>query len=1003
MLQNIEYPLIVLDRRCRIQHFTPAAAELLGFSSEAIGSSFCDAIQCFKDDAFLTDVAAVLEKLAPLEAELQGEKDRWFNRKISPYRNSRGKASRVVVTFADVTRHKHDSQALLDGQKRFAHFMQNLPGLAWIKDLAGRYVFANPSAIEAFGHPADEIIGKSDAELFPPETAAQFQSNDTAALHHASGVRTIEYLEHPDGKLRSSLVSKFPIEDAHGKPAFIGGMAIDITDHLKAVEGQRYAQQQLQLIADSMAVAVARCSRDLRYLWVNRQYCDWVGKPESEIAGRPIVDILGPTVVESIRPYFERALAGESVAYEMNIDYQGNGLRWLKVLYSPTYDFAGKPDGWVAALTDITESKLAEQALRESELRFRTMTDSAPMLVWMSGTDKQCNYFNEVWLKFTGRSLEQELGEGWIDGVHADDLADCLRTYVTAFERREPFEMEYRLRHASGSYRWVLDRGVPRFGPDGVFLGYLGSCVDIDDRKKANEAIRQLAAIVETTDDAVIGQSLEGTITSWNHGAEALFGFAATEMVGQPVNRLTAPARVAEGSAVLARMQQGESISRHETVRLCKDGSERDVSLTISPIRDAGGKVSGGSIIARDISDRKRIERELQRMNSSLELQIDERTELLQMVHDITVVASQTASVEEAMRFALRRICRPAQWQVGHVFLLSEDAGEWTSSDIWQKPPGEDFAGLTKLVGCMRFAIDDPEWIARVGRTYAPLWIEDVATHPLFAECAPDIGIQTAMAFPVFATNEVAAVLELYSVNRLTANDRFLAAMQDIGIHLGRVIERKRLEKQVAEASDAEQRRLSAELHASLGQQLSGIGLLANALLEGLKVDGSRHTARMTDLLGHIEKVKAKSRAITKDLMPVEIDVEGLLAALEELANETERTTGIPCDFQGDENVRLVDSFTATQLFRIAQEAIHNSVKHARAGRITLGISNRDQLKLWVRDDGIGIGADSIRKGGRGIQIMRHRASLIGAILEIDVLQEGGTLVSCLLRRILID
>jgi diguanylate cyclase (GGDEF)-like protein/PAS domain S-box-containing protein len=130
-----------------------------------------------------------------------------------------------------------------------------------------------------------------------------------------------------------------------------------------------------------------------------------------------------------------------------------------------------------------------EEELRESEERFRVMADSAPVLIWMAGTDKLCLYFNRPWLEFTGRSLAQEMGNGWVEGVHRDDLGRCWNTFVTAFDERREFVMEYRLLRHDGEFRWILDRGVPRFSPSGEFLGYIGSCVDIHDRKNSEHQL----------------------------------------------------------------------------------------------------------------------------------------------------------------------------------------------------------------------------------------------------------------------------------------------------------------------------------------------------------------------------------------------------------------------------------------------------------------------------------------------------------------------------------
>jgi PAS domain S-box-containing protein len=124
---------------------------------------------------------------------------------------------------------------------------------------------------------------------------------------------------------------------------------------------------------------------------------------------------------------------------------------------------------------------------------YRDLVEQAPIMIWRAGTNTQCDYFNERWLAFTGRSTAQEMGNGWSEGVHADDLQRCLEIYLTAFEGRQVFEMEYRLRRHDGVYRWLLDRGVPFLDESGAFAGYVGSCIDINEQVEARERVRQMA------------------------------------------------------------------------------------------------------------------------------------------------------------------------------------------------------------------------------------------------------------------------------------------------------------------------------------------------------------------------------------------------------------------------------------------------------------------------------------------------------------------------------
>ena len=140
--------------------------------------------------------------------------------------------------------------------------------------------------------------------------------------------------------------------------------------------------------------------------------------------------------------------------------------------------------------------------MRESEERFRLVANTAPVLIWMSGPDKLCTYFNQPWLEFTRLPMEAQLGNGWAEFVHPEDLKICMDTYTVRFDRREQFQMEYRLRRHDGEYRWVLDIGVPRFNPDGSFAGYIGSCIDVTERKMAEAALENLSGrLIEAQDE----------------------------------------------------------------------------------------------------------------------------------------------------------------------------------------------------------------------------------------------------------------------------------------------------------------------------------------------------------------------------------------------------------------------------------------------------------------------------------------------------------------------
>lgn len=260
-----------------------------------------------------------------------------------------------------------------------------------------------------------------------------------------------------------------------------------------------------------------------------------------------------------------------------------------------------------------------DAALAESERRFRNMADSAPVMVWMAGPDRSYNYFNQAWMDFTGRPLAQEIGNGWLSAVHPDDEDALTRGYAGAFNRRDKFTLEYRLRRADGQFRWILDIGSPRFSERGEFLGYIGSCVDIHERKEEELSKVLLGAIVESSDDAIISKSLEGRITSWNKGAERIYGYTADEMIGRPVDILIPAEKRSEEPRILESIRRGQRIEHFDTTRVTKAGKIIDVSLTVSPVRDRRGVIVGASKIARDVTERKRAQEQLAQEKAKLE------------------------------------------------------------------------------------------------------------------------------------------------------------------------------------------------------------------------------------------------------------------------------------------------------------------------------------------------------------------------------------------------
>ena len=268
------------------------------------------------------------------------------------------------------------------------------------------------------------------------------------------------------------------------------------------------------------------------------------------------------------------------------------------------------------------ELKQSQRALAESELQYRTLADSGQALIWTSGPDKLCTYFNQPWLRFTGRTLEQELGYGWTQGIHPEDFDRCVHTYVTAFDRRELFSMSYRLCNARGEYRWLQDDGTPRFDSDGQFLGYIGHCLDISDFKQAEASLRtseeQYRRIVQTALEGIWGMDATMRTTFVNPHLAAMLGYTPEEMLGRSIDDFIYPDERPDHFLQVQQRQQGKN-GRYERRMLHKDGHAIWTRVSASAVQDSDGRFAGSFCMFTDITERKRAEEEHKRLQAQLQ------------------------------------------------------------------------------------------------------------------------------------------------------------------------------------------------------------------------------------------------------------------------------------------------------------------------------------------------------------------------------------------------
>jgi PAS domain S-box-containing protein len=357
-------------------------------------------------------------------------------------------------------------------------------------DAATNVFTHSPESVQILGgDQATSSTGEQLLDSVHPEDREVFTAAAASLTPEKPDIRISYRMVRSDGTviwLERNSRAQF---DPQGKLLRVIGIVTDITERKRGEDAVRQSEEKYRRIVETTNEGIWLLDSNFDTSFVNRQMAEMLGYQPAEMHGRSVFDFFFPEDVGRKRRGLARRREMHSEQLDDRLRRKDGTELWVRMTAIPISKDNGDFDGSMAIVADISSQRLAEIALRESEARFRLVANTAPMLIWMSDTSKLCTYFNHSWLAFTGRSMEQELGNGWTEGVHPEDLQKCFDTYVHAFDAREKFAIEYRIRRYDGEYRWVLDLGVPRFNQDGSFAGYIGSCIDVTDRKLAEEAL----------------------------------------------------------------------------------------------------------------------------------------------------------------------------------------------------------------------------------------------------------------------------------------------------------------------------------------------------------------------------------------------------------------------------------------------------------------------------------------------------------------------------------
>ena len=391
----------------------------------------------------------------------------------------------------------------------------------------------------------------------------------------------------------------------------------------KNIEALRDSEARFRTIFENAAVGIARVAPDGRFLEVNQRLCDIVGYTRDELVTKNFSDITHPDDLEADLEQRRRLLASEIDTYLREKRYyrKDGSIMWVNLSVSLLRKADGSPEYFISVIEDFSERKRAEEALRESESRFRQLAESLPQLVWTCRAEGPCDYVSPQWVDYTGIPEDEQLGFGWLQQLHPDDREPVITAWKQTVANDTTFEVEFRLRRNDGVYRWFKTRAVALRGSDGKIIKWFGANMDINDQKQAEQSLREskerLAGIVSSAMDAIITVDEDQRVVLFNEAAERMFGCPAAEAMGQPLNRFIPDRFRGAHTEHVRRFGETGGTSRamgrlSALAALRADGTEFPIEAAISSIEIGGRRLY--TVIHRDITERKRAEAEREQL-----------------------------------------------------------------------------------------------------------------------------------------------------------------------------------------------------------------------------------------------------------------------------------------------------------------------------------------------------------------------------------------------------
>jgi PAS domain S-box-containing protein len=876
-----------------------------------------------------------------------------------------------------------------DERQVFVSLLDNAPDFIGIADPEGKPLYVNPAGRRMVGLPPDYPVEQTQIpEYYPPEERAfatdvilksMVETGRWSGETYFRNWQTEEAIPVSD--------EHFTIRDASGARVLgMGTVTRDISEARRnarereqllareqaarqaaeaAAVGLRESEERFRLTIDEAPIGMALVALDGRFVRVNRALCEIVGYAKDELERLTFQDLTYPEDLAIDLDLAGQLARGEIPRYQLEKRYVRKDGAIVTIMLSGSIlrSGDGTPLYYIAQIEDITERKRAQEALNASERDFRSLAESMPQIVWATDPDGLNVYFNQQWVDYTGLTLEESYGEGWIIPFHPDDRQRAWNAWQRATQHRDTYSLECRLRRADGVYQWWLIRGVPLLGANGEILKWFGTCTDIEHIKVAEQKLKESEAkssgIISISADAIISIDDEQRITIFNKGAEQIFGYSQAEAIGTPFDRLI-PVRFRRiHRQNVESFGTGEEVARRMGERLTtiaglrKNGEEFPAEAAISKLQ-VGEKILL-TVALRDVSERKRIEKEQQFLAEAgavLAASLD---------YERTLATLASLVVRDFADWCIVEITEQNE-QLRRLKVACGDPSKSELCAVLERVPLD-----RERPYLLRAAVDTKQPLVVEHVTSA--YLESVAQGPEHLQVLRAVSPTSIMSLPLLRHGQLFGVLGFLSSGSRRYGRRDLRLAEALADRAAVAIENARLYNASVEAIEARDQVLGLVAH-DLRNPLGTIMLQASLLGRS----GPEPERRSRQPAETIQRAADRMNRLIQDILDVSrmegghLSVEQARVSAEQIVSDCVESqkplvASASIDLQLDLETSVSDVWAdRDRVLQVLENLIGNAVRYTKpGGRITVGAASHDgDVVFWVKDTGSGITAEEM-------------------------------------------